>query len=66
MTFRGHIRNGQITLDDPALLPEGAQVNIELIEQPSSRMRKRAQERQFEPIEMPGDSLAEELIRDRR
>jgi hypothetical protein len=31
MTYRGHIRNGQITLDEPAALPEGAEVGIEII-----------------------------------
>jgi hypothetical protein len=32
MTYRGHIKNGQILLDEPVTLPEGAQVNIEVIE----------------------------------
>lgn len=31
MTYRGHIRNGQITLDEPAELPEGAEVNVEIV-----------------------------------
>jgi hypothetical protein len=33
MTYRGHIKNGQITLDDPVALPEGVAVNIEVVEQ---------------------------------
>jgi hypothetical protein len=31
MTYRGHVRNGQILLDDPVQLPEGAQVNVALV-----------------------------------
>jgi hypothetical protein len=66
MTYRGHVKDGQITLDEPARLPEGAQVTIEVVEQnvppgPQRRMRPR----KFQPIEMPGGSLADELIRDR-
>lgn len=30
MTYRGHVRNGQITLDEPAPLPEGAEVQVEI------------------------------------
>ena len=32
MTYRGHVRNGRITLDDPARLPEGATVKVEVLE----------------------------------
>ncbi|MBK8266989.1 MAG: hypothetical protein IPK83_01240 [Planctomycetes bacterium] len=32
MTYRGHVKNGQITLDEPTSLPEGAEVNIEIVE----------------------------------
>jgi hypothetical protein len=31
MTYHGHIKNGQITLDEPVSLPEGAEVNVELV-----------------------------------
>jgi hypothetical protein len=31
MTYRGHIRNGQITLDELVSLPEGALVNVEIV-----------------------------------
>ena len=30
MTFRGHVEDGQITLDDPAGLPEGAEVIVDV------------------------------------
>jgi hypothetical protein len=32
MTYRGHVKNGQITLDEPAPLPEGAEVHVEVVE----------------------------------
>jgi hypothetical protein len=32
MTYRGHIKNGQIMLDDPVDLPEGAEVHVNLID----------------------------------
>lgn len=35
MTYRGRVKNGQITLDEPVQLPEGAALNIELILEPS-------------------------------
>ena len=33
MTYRGHVKDGQITLDDPVSLPEGIVVQVELVEQ---------------------------------
>ena len=33
MTYRGHIKNGQIHLDEPARLPEGATVEVAVVEQ---------------------------------
>jgi hypothetical protein len=32
MPYRGHVRNGQIALDQPAALPEGAEVSVQLVE----------------------------------
>ena len=67
MTYRGHVKNGQILLNEPARLPEGAQVNVEVLEtrgeNPQSQQQRRV--RRSEPVEMPGGSLADELIRDR-
>jgi len=37
MTFRGHIKNGQITLDEPASLPEGAEVRVQVLEKSDSK-----------------------------
>jgi hypothetical protein len=31
MTYRGHVRNGQITLDRTVPLPEGAEVSVEVL-----------------------------------
>ncbi len=68
MTYRGHVKNGQITLDEPTRLPEGAEVNVEVVEKKLRITRPQKRERlgKFQPIEMPGGSLADELIRDRR
>ena len=32
MTYHGHVKNGQISLDGSAGLPEGARVQIEVVE----------------------------------
>ena len=32
MTYRGHIKNGQISLDDSVCFPEGAEVVVTLVE----------------------------------
>jgi hypothetical protein len=68
MTYSGHIKNGQITLDEPVHLPEGAKVNVQVVERnlritsPPRRQRLG----KVQPIEMPGGSLADELVRNRR
>lgn len=31
MAYRGHVRNGVVELDEPASLPEGAEVSVDLI-----------------------------------
>lgn len=36
MTYRGHVRNGQIMLDEPIALPEGAELRIEVSTTPST------------------------------
>ena len=33
MVYRGHVENGVIVLDEPAELPEGAAVRVELAEE---------------------------------
>ena len=37
MTYRGHIKNGQIMLDEPAQFPEGAEVIVALVEKPATK-----------------------------
>jgi hypothetical protein len=68
MTYRGHIQNGQITLDEPAELPDGAEANIEIIEKglriAQPQQRKPLQD--IKPIELPGGPLSDDIIRDRR
>jgi hypothetical protein len=43
MTYRGRVKNGQITLDEPAHLPEGAQVNVQVVENGQSVLARVAQ-----------------------
>ena len=68
MTYRGYVKNGQIVLPAAAALPEGAEVIVEIVEQntPHGHAHRQPRTRSFEPIETPGGSLAEELVRDRR
>ena len=37
MTYKGHIENGQIVLDDAVILPDGANVVVELLPRLQSR-----------------------------
>ena len=36
MAYRGHIENGTVVLDEPVALPEGAKVEIALLESPEA------------------------------
>ena len=58
MTFRGHIRNGQITLDEPASLPEGAEVNVEVMPAP----RRAAALTRCDILRMPLDQRRQLLM----
>jgi hypothetical protein len=35
MTYRGHVEGGVVVLDEPVRLPDGTQVKVEPLEQPS-------------------------------
>lgn len=41
MTYRGHVENGVVVLDDPVKLPEGAQVQVELASPQSLTLAER-------------------------
>ena len=32
MTYKGHVKNGVVVLDDPVKLPDGAEVRVEVLE----------------------------------
>ena len=36
MTYRGHVENGVIVLDEAVALPEGVEVRVELVQEPSA------------------------------
>ncbi len=50
MTLLGHVRNGRIELDQPLSLPEGAQVQIEVLAG-------------GEQTSVPGQTLGEKLLK---
>ena len=31
MTYKGHIKNGSVVLDEPVALPDGAEVRVDLV-----------------------------------
>jgi len=37
MTYRGHVKNGQIAFDEPITLPEGAEVQVEVTQTPTEQ-----------------------------
>jgi hypothetical protein len=37
MTYKGHVQNGVIVLDEPTDLPDGAEVRVELAERETER-----------------------------
>ena len=68
MTYHGHVKNGQILLDEVALLPEGAAVHVDVFPPTPSTSLSTSREKlkAFRPVQMPGGSLADELVDDRR
>ena len=68
MTYRGHVKNGQIMLDEPAQLPESVPVKVEVLGEGVriSRPQRREKLQKFEALRMPGGSLADELVNNRR
>ena len=37
MAYRGHIENGAVMLDEPADIPEGAEVSVEMVARPGAK-----------------------------
>ena len=68
MTYRGQIAQGQIILSQPIQLPEGTAVDVAVtpLDARIARPRERKKLRQISPLRLPGPSLADELVRDRR
>lgn len=73
MTYRAHIKNGQVTLDEPADLPEGAEASVEILQDQIQHKRVRITRpknpqplRPIKPIQLPGGPLSDDIIRDRR
>ena len=62
MTYSGHVRNGQIALDEPARLPEGAAVSVSVLERSESEKSPRRDRHQILalPLEQRRELLAEQ------
>ena len=56
MSYRGHVENGTIVLDEPAALQEGAEVRIEVIQPQERTLAER-----FAPFVGCLDGLPEDL-----
>ena len=39
MTYRGHVKNGKIALDERVVLPEGSEVQVAIVENRSDDLR---------------------------
>ena len=42
MTFRGHMKNGEVVLDDRVSLPDGTPVNVKVIRAPRTKRKPRS------------------------
>ena len=51
MTYRGHVENGVLVLDEPVTLPEGAKVEIALLESPEATSDDRSIPSLYERLE---------------
>jgi hypothetical protein len=62
MSYRGHIKNGAVVLDEPVQLPEGAQVNVDLtpVERPVPLAEL------FKDLIGPGRDLPPDAARNKR
>ena len=47
MTYRGHVKDGQIALDEPAGLPEGVEVKVEIVENGSAEFLRHRRTRRI-------------------
>lgn len=58
MTYRGHVKNGQITLDEPAELPEGSEVQVALVDRASDDLNAILLRHAGKGRELPSDLAA--------
>lgn len=50
MSFEGHIENGRIVLDEPAQLPEGAKVRVEVLHDSAATTENRTLYERLKPF----------------
>ena len=62
MTYSGHVRSGQIALDEPARMPEGAAVSVSVLDQSEGENSTHRDRHQIlaMPLEQRRELLAEQ------
>lgn len=60
-SYRGHVANGQIALDEPIVLPEGALVSVRLLKSGAAPVGSRLTRRQI--LQMPVEQRRQLLAR---
>jgi hypothetical protein len=60
MTLEGHVENGQIVLDEPARLPEGSKVRVEVLVSPPAAPEKASLYDRLKPFVGILDDLPED------
>ena len=51
MTFRGHIKNGEIVIEGASRFPEGTELRIDVVKKPASAKKKPTRKSVYERLE---------------
>jgi hypothetical protein len=60
MSLEGHVENGRIVLDEPAQLPEGAKVRVDVVRNPAASPEKPTLYERLQPFVGILDGLPED------
>lgn len=67
MTYHAYVMDGKVTFKELSTLPDGTSLRIEVDgPSPTAPAENKMKLREFKPVEMPGESLADDIVRDRR
>lgn len=56
MTYRGHVKNGSVVLDNPVSLPEGAQVEVDVKTAPTPTLTEKLKRHAGKAVGLPADA----------